>query len=737
MGAEASSERGCCVGNHRDKGCCVRQDKTPQGSQGPGSPVDGDLEPMTPHRILLAQQNWFVQEFRNEPSPPSTERTLHHASSDLGGVNTPRKRTMKRSSTEQQIREMPKSGDSSMRAEDTDPCSPRSGESQAGGSVPPMNFNTYLMNMALMKNKTEEPLSSRGWTNAGEFEAKKELASARSVGASDTREFEANKAFRDWRRAFTTGGSAESLDTDDKDRTLPRTAKEGQSDTKEGQSDTKEGQSDTKDFEAFRDLRRLFQSASTGNIASNSKGTSPRTARSDASETTKAFSDWRRLFTASSAESSDTCGQASDLDTQSSSPQALQATKESPSNVSESCSKDTTSTADTGATEVSNEFVVKPSADLWQAPLSHRKHSSSMTRLDLEFLTTSQEFERLNEELGDTVRVCILGGIVMQEPNTPALIKDIAEGLDSILGPDVVFLTGGMPGVQKEFAKNCGDGSRLWNLMPAGHDSRYGTGKDIDAGIGLQNSKDLYGQIGDVYLVVEGGPGVSSEAKAVAQRNGMLVPVARSGGAASGMFEFPAAALERPWWASEEHWSLLNRTDVPVAKTASAVSSIVRLAVALRRGSEESPRSFLDNPAGHGCGRKVPERGRRQFAVLRSGSDLVHKQAADADDEEVGSWIEELTGEARDGQPLHIWLRSGQVLYKLANEMQPGIIPKEAHQIGTGNCFAQMDLLAAFARACRQLGVPEKDIFSSAAFYEGRDLETFRRCMLTLARTRS
>jgi len=692
MGAEASSERGerigCCVGSHRDKGCCVRQDKSPK------TPEDGDVEPVIPHhRNRLGHQYWsthqellqnirFMQDLLGESSHPPAEddRSLKRSATDNGGVRTPAgvattpPRTFERSSTDL---ERSRSGDSSLRAEDTDPEGPRpQAFLSKSRRVFNMNINGILLNGALMNNKTKEPSSSPG-----------------NAGWGDTCEFEANKALRDRRRGFAIGNS-ESLDSLVKQSLQESTELSHAEDYQTPSRTTKEGQSDTSDVEAFRDWRRLFQSASPrtaatlGTIADAlEKGHTPHTpttTSSDLSETSKAL-------------------------------QA--ATKESTS-----CPTDDASLSDAGTTEAS----------------IHRKNSGVMSRLDIDMLAASQEFECLNEELGDTLRVCILGGIVMQEPDTPELIEGIANGLDSILGPDVVFLTGGMPGVQKEFAKHCGDGSRLWNLMPAGHDSRYGTGKDIDAGIGLQQSKDLYGLIGDVYVVIEGGPGVSAEAKTVAQRNAILVPVARTGGAASGMYDFPASALERPWWASEEHWSLLNRSDVLVAKTASAVCSIVRLAVALRRGSEESPRNFLDNPAGHGRGKQVgPERGRRHFTDLRSGSDLLHKQAIEAEDEEVGSWIEDVTGEARDGQPLHVWLRSGQVLFKLANELQPGLIPKDAHQIGTGNCFAHMDLLAAFARACRQLGVPEKDIFSAAALYEGRDMETFRRCLLSLARVRN
>jgi hypothetical protein len=49
------------------------------------------------------------------------------------------------------------------------------------------------------------------------------------------------------------------------------------------------------------------------------------------------------------------------------------------------------------------------------------------------------------------------------------LVKDLAKKLDEkTRDSPVAFVTGGMAGVQNVFAESCGDGSKLWNLLPIG-----------------------------------------------------------------------------------------------------------------------------------------------------------------------------------------------------------------------------------------------------------------------------
>uniref|UniRef100_A0A7S4QFT5 Uncharacterized protein n=1 Tax=Alexandrium monilatum TaxID=311494 RepID=A0A7S4QFT5_9DINO len=188
----------------------------------------------------------------------------------------------------------------------------------------------------------------------------------------------------------------------------------------------------------------------------------------------------------------------------------------------------------------------------------------------------AQAVERLRAEIRGALLVCILGGTDFKGADSEALVTAAAAELAAVLGERVAFVTGGMPGVQRAFALHCGDGSRVWNLLPIGQSSSYGVGKDVHAGSDLEARKRVFGLLGDVYVTVEGGPGVAQEARAAAERGAAVVPLVRTGGASSGMFDFPVGALARPAFASERQWEALRNGDVPVAEAAAAVAAIVR-----------------------------------------------------------------------------------------------------------------------------------------------------------------
>mmetsp|Transcript_62663 Transcript_62663/g.158630 ORF Transcript_62663/g.158630 Transcript_62663/m.158630 type:complete len:100 (+) Transcript_62663:2-301(+) len=50
----------------------------------------------------------------------------------------------------------------------------------------------------------------------------------------------------------------------------------------------------------------------------------------------------------------------------------------------------------------------------------------------------------------------------------------------------------------------------------------------------------------------------------------------RTGGASKGKFDFPLGALEKPSFATEEQWALLQRKDSPVDASAAAVVDVVK-----------------------------------------------------------------------------------------------------------------------------------------------------------------
>lgn len=196
-------------------------------------------------------------------------------------------------------------------------------------------------------------------------------------------------------------------------------------------------------------------------------------------------------------------------------------------------------------------------------------------------------------------RVCILGGTSFKDPDSELVVKSLARHFARHLSSSVVVLTGGMPGVQETFARSMGVEGRRWssgiaagssedlsssvssgtltsivNLLPAGEASNYGVGCDLEAGSCLEDRKKIFAQLGHIYLTVEGGPGVAQEASQAFARGAVILPISCTGGASSGMFDFPKGALEQPEFASEEQWQCLQKKGDP-DETALAVVQLV------------------------------------------------------------------------------------------------------------------------------------------------------------------
>mmetsp|Transcript_15129 Transcript_15129/g.44192 ORF Transcript_15129/g.44192 Transcript_15129/m.44192 type:complete len:440 (-) Transcript_15129:6-1325(-) len=191
-------------------------------------------------------------------------------------------------------------------------------------------------------------------------------------------------------------------------------------------------------------------------------------------------------------------------------------------------------------------------------------------------LATLEAVEQLKHEMGDAPCICILGAIAFRgsDSQLEEIASAIATELAACFSDRVWFVTGGMSGVQKTFAKHC-DGSRLWNLLPVGQASGYERGRDVHAGLNLEERKQVFGRLGDVYVVIEGGPGISQEVQAVASRGAGIVPVMRTGGASSGMFGFPSEALRKPECVGAADWALLGSREDSVSACARAVAAVV------------------------------------------------------------------------------------------------------------------------------------------------------------------
>lgn len=196
---------------------------------------------------------------------------------------------------------------------------------------------------------------------------------------------------------------------------------------------------------------------------------------------------------------------------------------------------------------------------------------------DSETYVTADAAERVHfettvsKQLPPGPRICICGGTKFQNPESEILVRMLAHEFTSRLQGRAVVLTGGMPGVQKTFVEGTAGalGASLIHLLPEGASSNFDFGVDITAGEDLPRRIEVFSRIGHAYLTVEGGPGVAKEANTAFERGAVVLPMICTGGASSGMFDFPPGALQRPDGITEEQWSSLGNKGSPeiVAKT--------------------------------------------------------------------------------------------------------------------------------------------------------------------------
>lgn len=126
--------------------------------------------------------------------------------------------------------------------------------------------------------------------------------------------------------------------------------------------------------------------------------------------------------------------------------------------------------------------------------------------------------------------------------------------------------------------------------------------------------------------------------------------------------------------------------------------------------------------------------------ILISSSKIVSSTPEDANakqaavdnelEKEVCAWIEGVTFEKKGDQSMYQWLRSGEVLCRLANAVKPGLIPK----INTGTVpFKQMENIIFFKDAARRVGVPEFSVFRTRDLYEEKNMGAVISCLQAFA----
>lgn len=246
-----------------------------------------------------------------------------------------------------------------------------------------------------------------------------------------------------------------------------------------------------------------------------------------------------------------------------------------------------------------------------------------------------RELGKLKALMGRRLRVGILGDgggeivsctampmVSMDEVDQSLdLVKAVAEELHVALGDRACFITAGRAGVHEVFAKRCGDGSRVFHLLPAGETSSCALGRDIHCETSnSEQCRAVFCHLAQVYISFGGGPSVAEEARDAASAGASIVPLIRSGGASAGLFGFPPQSLRRPPFVTRTDWGLLQNAAAPAAETARAVAAVLRSLMAWHELPEGPlPTALRDTP---------PWGLRDRVAAVASALSLAHRSWA-------------------------------------------------------------------------------------------------------------
>lgn len=105
-------------------------------------------------------------------------------------------------------------------------------------------------------------------------------------------------------------------------------------------------------------------------------------------------------------------------------------------------------------------------------------------------------------------------------------------------------------------------------------------------------------------------------------------------------------------------------------------------------------------------------------------------------DREVSAWISEITGECKGAKSMHEWLKSGRVLLILANKIKPDSVPL-ANTVATPQAafkaFKERENISFFRKFMQNSGMKEAAVFQTADLYEGKNMHSFLKSMVTFA----
>jgi hypothetical protein len=192
-------------------------------------------------------------------------------------------------------------------------------------------------------------------------------------------------------------------------------------------------------------------------------------------------------------------------------------------------------------------------------------------------------FDRLEAETHSVMRqiapgprLVIIGSTSFWGPDSARICDAIAADLAEL--EDLVAVTGGMDGVGLSFGrafsaarKAMAKPEKLYHLLPAGF-GPCDSGVTIDAGNDFFERREVLGRLGQIYLMIEGGPGTEHEAQVAVSKGFPVIPVGRTGGHAKAFHQREI----RPGEIRPDLWRTLGDAEAPLKDVVAAVRTIVR-----------------------------------------------------------------------------------------------------------------------------------------------------------------
>mmetsp|Transcript_5087 Transcript_5087/g.6742 ORF Transcript_5087/g.6742 Transcript_5087/m.6742 type:complete len:225 (+) Transcript_5087:2-676(+) len=194
--------------------------------------------------------------------------------------------------------------------------------------------------------------------------------------------------------------------------------------------------------------------------------------------------------------------------------------------------------------------------------------------------------EKENRELIPIL--AIFGSIDFWHPDSESLCLSIGQELAKLL-PSLIVVTGANAVVHDKIAHSFNDEvtashpnqtANIYHLAPWGYQCDFNHGQKLCVGRDMAERRALLARCATVAISIEGGPGTVDEMTKAVEANVPLIPLGRSGGASSGMFNAPSCHGCRPEFICQEDWDLCWNKDADVEDSAKAVARIVQSIVA-------------------------------------------------------------------------------------------------------------------------------------------------------------